>query len=151
MPTSKTPKNTPAPRSGHSRASVAVARRRAASKPLYVMRNNRPTHVLVPIDEYQELVNGAEVQQVVARLEDPTTQWVPARTAAVEFAGSWIAAARQRAGLTQKQLAERVGVPQSQISRIEKHPDHTTLRTMKRIAAALGLDVAALLSFATRR
>lgn len=115
------------------------------------MRNNRPTHVLVPIDEYEELVNGAEVQQVVARLEDPTARWVPARTAAVEFAGSWIAAARQQAGLTQKQLAERVGVPQSQISRIEKHPDHTTLRTMKRIAAALGLDVAALLSFATPR
>ena len=115
------------------------------------MRNYRPTHVLVPIDEYEELVSGAEAQELVARLEDPSTKWVPAKTAAAQFAGSWIAAARQQAGLTQKQLAERVGVPQSQISRIEKHPDHTTLRTMKRIATALGLDLAALLSFATAR
>jgi transcriptional regulator with XRE-family HTH domain len=41
-------------------------------------------------------------------------------------------------------------VPQSQISRIEKNPERSTVRTIKRIAKALGLDLATLMSFATR-
>ena len=83
-------------------------------------------------------------------LDDPTTKWIPAEEAALEFAGDSISEARKRAGLTQKQLADKMGMPQSQISRIEKHPDRTTLRTMKRVAAALEIDISALMSFAAK-
>ncbi|HSW44699.1 MAG TPA: helix-turn-helix transcriptional regulator [Phycisphaerae bacterium] len=32
-------------------------------------------------------------------------------------------------------------MPQSQISRIERNPDHTSVNTLKRIARALDVDV----------
>jgi DNA-binding XRE family transcriptional regulator len=117
---------------------------------VYVVRNNRATHVLLPIDQYEELLNALEAHELAAKLDDPSTKWIPAEQAALQIAGSWLAEARKKAALTQKQLADRVGVPQSQISRIEKSPDHTTLRTMKRIAAALGVDIGTLMSFAAR-
>jgi transcriptional regulator with XRE-family HTH domain len=46
--------------------------------------------------------------------------------------------------LSQTQLGAKLNLPQSQISRIERNPDHTTLRTLKRVARALGVDVRAL-------
>jgi ribosome-binding protein aMBF1 (putative translation factor) len=47
-----------------------------------------------------------------------------------------IAEARQRAGLTQAQLAERVGTTQSVISRWESGRGEPSTRSMKRIAEA---------------
>lgn len=47
--------------------------------------------------------------------------------------------ARQAAGLTQAQLAERLGVSQAQVARIEKRGyDAYTLNTLRRYVAALG-------------
>ena len=47
--------------------------------------------------------------------------------------------ARQAAGLTQVQMAERLGVTQSQVSRIEKSGyDAYTLNTLRRYVEALG-------------
>jgi transcriptional regulator with XRE-family HTH domain len=45
----------------------------------------------------------------------------------------------------QKQLTAKLKMPQSQISRIERNPNHTTVRTLKRIAKALGVEVSALI------
>ena len=150
MPASKTSKTPKASRTRGTRASLGVANRRVLSKPRYVIRNNRATHVLLTVDEYENLMNAAEAQELIAKLNDPSTKWIPAEQAFVQIAGSWIADARKKAGLTQKQLADKMGMPQSQISRIEKHPDRTTLRTMKRVAAALEIDISALLSFAAK-
>jgi DNA-binding XRE family transcriptional regulator len=47
--------------------------------------------------------------------------------------------ARLAAGLTQKQVAERLGVSQAQVARIEKEDyDSYTLTTLRRYVAALG-------------
>jgi len=47
--------------------------------------------------------------------------------------------ARQQAGLTQEQMAQRLGVSQAQVSRIEKEGyDAYTLTTLRRYVAALG-------------
>jgi DNA-binding XRE family transcriptional regulator len=47
--------------------------------------------------------------------------------------------ARQQAGLTQQQMAERIGVSQAQVARIEKEGyDAYTLNTLRRYVAALG-------------
>ena len=117
----------------------------------YVMQDDRPTHVILPIEQYDDLMDALEAQELADRLDDPATEWVKAEDAVLEIAGSWIARARKQAGLTQKQLAAKLRVPQSQISRIEKNPERSTVKTMKRIAKALGLDIAALMSFATRK
>lgn len=52
-----------------------------------------------------------------------------------------IAFRRQDAGLSQKQLAERVGTTQQQISRLERPGYRGSLTTLERVADALGLDV----------
>jgi DNA-binding XRE family transcriptional regulator len=151
MSASKAQTATKTSRSRRARGSIEVASRRVLREPAYLVRNNRPTHVLLRIDEYEELLRAREAHELIAKLEDPNTKWVPVDQAMMEIVGSWLAQARKKAGLTQKQLADRLRVPQSQISRIEKNPDRTTLRTMKRIAAALGVEVGELLSSAQRR
>jgi DNA-binding XRE family transcriptional regulator len=73
------------------------------------------------LDEQAEMVPGAELQ---------------ARALAID-----IRSARRAKGLTQAALAKRAGIPQSQVSRVERDPTRTTLRTLKRIARALDLPV----------
>ncbi|MGE0480229.1 MAG: helix-turn-helix domain-containing protein [Phycisphaerae bacterium] len=102
-------------------------------------------HVLVPVAEYERMRDALERCELLERLSAPASEYVDDKAAALIIAGGELAAARRRAGLTQRQLGERLGVPQSQISRIERDPDRSTIRTMKRIAAALGVDVASLL------
>lgn len=48
---------------------------------------------------------------------------------------------RERHGLTQGQLAERCGVNQADISRIERGSTSPTARTLQRIADALDADI----------
>jgi len=83
--------------------------------------------------------------RAMKELESEDTEWISADDAAIRLAGSRIRQARISRGLTQKQLAERLHVPQSQISRIERDPDRSTVRTLKRIAKELSVDVRALL------
>lgn len=49
-----------------------------------------------------------------------------------------VIAARSASNLTQKQLAQRSGVSQANISKIENGNYHPSLSTLKRIADALG-------------
>jgi UDP-N-acetylglucosamine 1-carboxyvinyltransferase len=99
----------------------------------------------VPVDEYERLIAASMAEHAAASLEDDKTEWVDADTVARELARDRIVGARKAAGLTQKQLGDKLGLPQSQISRIERQPDRTTVRTLKRVARALGVDVGALL------
>ena len=46
--------------------------------------------------------------------------------------------AREAAGLTQEQVASRIGTKKSAISRIENHADNITLATLKAYAQAVG-------------
>lgn len=57
-----------------------------------------------------------------------------------EFIGGAVKQARSKAGLTQEQLAEKSGLPQSHISRIECSRLSPSSATIEKIAAALGLD-----------
>ena len=109
-----------------------------------MVENGRATHVLVPIDEYEELIKSGMVSRAVAQIESGDDDFVDANDFALVLATERIAKARKAKGLTQKQLGEKLNLPQSQISRIERNPDHTTVRTLKRIARALAVDIAAL-------
>ena len=86
------------------------------------------------------------IEETISRLAaDSKTNWVDADDLALDLAADRIAKARKAAGLTQKQLADKLGLPQSQISRIERNPDRTTVRTLRRLAQALNVDVSKLL------
>jgi predicted transcriptional regulator len=52
-----------------------------------------------------------------------------------------IAEARKKKRLTQAQLAKKVGMPQSQLARIESGNHNVTLKNLARVAGALDLRV----------
>jgi DNA-binding XRE family transcriptional regulator len=72
-------------------------------------------------------------------LADPERQTIYEEEAAKSELWLQLVQARQAAGLTQKQVAERLGVSQAQVSRIEKENyDAYTLTTLRKYVAALG-------------
>lgn len=105
------------------------------------MERGQARYVLVPIEEYEEWVKMEMALAADQKLAAPDAEWVDFDDYKLGLAGSKIAAARKARGLTQTQLARRLRLPQSQISRIERNPDRTTVRTLKRIARALRVDV----------
>ncbi len=105
-----------------------------------------PAYVLIPLDQYEMLSKSDVLNRALDRLADRGEPVVDGDEFALELAAGRIARARKEAGLTQAQLAARLKLPQSQISRIERNPDHTTVRTLKKIARALGVDISALVS-----
>jgi DNA-binding XRE family transcriptional regulator len=58
-----------------------------------------------------------------------------------EHVGAKIRQLRAEAGMTQDQLAETAGLPQSHISRIENAQHSATHLTLEKIAKALGVEV----------
>ncbi len=52
--------------------------------------------------------------------------------------GAILRQAREQAGITQEELAERIHTRKSAISRIENHADDIRLSTLRNIAQALG-------------
>lgn len=49
--------------------------------------------------------------------------------------------ARKASGLTQKQLSERTGIAQADISKLESGNANPSLRTLQRLAAGMGMRV----------
>ncbi len=52
--------------------------------------------------------------------------------------GVMLKIAREKAGITQEQLAQKMNTKKSAISRIENHADDIKLSTLKKFAQALG-------------
>ena len=49
--------------------------------------------------------------------------------------------ARKASGLTQKELAERTGIAQADISKLENGSANPSLRTLRRLAAGMGMQL----------
>lgn len=58
-----------------------------------------------------------------------------------QLAGNLLRLARMRRGLSQRQLADVAGVPQSTIARIETHRQQPTLPLLARLLAAADLEL----------
>lgn len=58
-----------------------------------------------------------------------------------QLAGNLVRLARVRRGLSQRQLAELAGVPQSTVARIETHRQQPTLPLLARLLAAADLEL----------
>jgi ribosome-binding protein aMBF1 (putative translation factor) len=95
--------------------------------------------------EYEQLQIAARAELISRKLQHPAEDWADADDFGLRLAADRLTRARKSAGLTQEQLAARLKMPQSQVSRIERNPDRTTVRTLKRIAKALRVDVSALI------
>ncbi len=127
---------------------------RGGDPPAKVFHGGAFTHVIVAIEAYNSLVqDSAELEAIRALGEldrdgadaSSSDDWIDGEDFAAEVAADALLSARKEKGLTQQQLAKKVGIPQSQISRIERNPDRTTVKTMRKIAKALGVDVSRIL------
>lgn len=77
------------------------------------------------------------------QMADPAFRRVYAAEAAKKELWLQLVEARQAAGLTQAQMAERLGVGQSQVAKVERHGyEAYTLTTLRRYVQALGEDFA---------
>lgn len=76
-----------------------------------------------------QLLQNEEVKTEYERLE-PEYQVIHA-----------IVAARQEQHLTQQELADRTGIDRSDISKLENGSANPSLRTLKRLAAGLGMQL----------
>jgi DNA-binding XRE family transcriptional regulator len=65
---------------------------------------------------------------------EPLSRWLA-------WVSERIHAERKKAGLTQVELAEKAGLPQSHISRLEGGKHSPSRATLEKIAAALGVEV----------
>lgn len=66
---------------------------------------------------------------------------VPLPSGGVSAVAVQVCHLREQHGLTQAELAERCGLHQADISRIERGTKSPTTRTLQRIADALGADL----------
>jgi DNA-binding XRE family transcriptional regulator len=102
-----------------------------------IMQRERRDHIKEGEQAYQAWRN--------ALLGDPKAREIYIEEAAKKELWLQLVEARQAAGLTQVELARRLGVSQAQVARIEKSGyDSYTLNTLRRYVQALGkrLEVA---------
>ena len=105
----------------------------------------RPTHIVLTIEEYRDLQKALASHPAVAeglkRLHDPSLKTYTMEEVARLVFGNHIRACRERAGLTQEELARRLGCTQSFISQIEAADARPTLGTLQKVAEALGCPI----------
>jgi len=55
--------------------------------------------------------------------------------------GFALASQRKKQGLTQEEIAKKIGSSAPQVSRTEHRPEHSNVRTLARYAAAVGMEL----------
>lgn len=103
---------------------------------------DKPTAVLVPFEVFeklQEQIEAAVEDYLDAKAIEEASETPQEEYEVVNPTHAKIKQARTAAGLTQRQLAEKMGVKQPFIARLERPGAFPTVRTLQRIARALGL------------
>lgn len=111
----------------------------------YLVEDGKPTFIQVPVDRYRELITAEAALKAASALQDENPESMKIDDAEVRLAKNRLVAARTARGLSQRELGKKLGMQQSHISNIEKNPDRVHLRTLKRVARALGVDVRSLI------
>jgi DNA-binding XRE family transcriptional regulator len=78
---------------------------------------------------------------VKKELSKPAVRRAYEEETAVLKIGLELANQRRRKGLTQAEVARRIGTSAPQLSRTERRPENANMRTLMRYAAAVGMDL----------
>ena len=97
--------------------------------------NGKPAFAVVPYAEYMKLI-----ERTGGRLDEEVT--LPHEVVKMSTLGrmSLIRAWREHLGLTQDEVARRMGVTQPAYAKIESGKTQPRIATCKRIAAAMGIE-----------
>jgi DNA-binding XRE family transcriptional regulator len=103
--------------------------------PQIITQNGKPAFAVIPWDDYQTLVRN----QVAA---DESDIWFPNEVVKANVRGdSLIKAWREHFKLTQAELAEKAGMKQSALARLEGGSSTPRKSTLAKIAESLGISV----------
>jgi DNA-binding XRE family transcriptional regulator len=75
------------------------------------------------------------------QLADPTVRQAYEEETKVLSIGMELAKQRKRAGMTQAELAKKIGTSTPQLSRTERRPENVNMRTLIRYAEAVGMNL----------
>jgi len=93
-----------------------------------------PLYALVPWNEYEERFEGRPDEEVTIPLEVIEMQYLGGEVL------SLIRAWREHLGLTQSEVAQRMGISQPAFAQMEASGVRPRPATLKKIAAALGIE-----------
>ncbi len=100
-----------------------------------ILQDGKPAFAVIPWEEYQELINrDQEIEHDV---------WIPheiVKQVAIEEI-SIIRAWREYFDLTQKELAQKTGIAQSALARLEKSSSKPRTSTLKKLANAMEISL----------
>lgn len=103
--------------------------------PQIITQNGKPAFAVIPWDEYQELVSN-QIQR------DESDIWFPNEVVKANLRGdSLVKAWREYFKLTQTELAEKAGMKQSALARLESSDSTPRKSTLIKLADALGISV----------
>ena len=111
----------------------------------YIEKNGRRTHAVLDIKEYERLLAAAEDAADAAAVRNARAMreaLVPGDIAERLIAGeNPVKVWRGYRGMTQFELAEKAGLDQADVSRIERGQREPTGRTLRALANALDVTV----------
>jgi len=100
-------------------------------EPQVITQNGKPAFAAIPWDVYERLTSGTKTADV----------WFPNDVVKANTRGdSLIKAWRDHFGLTQAELAERAGMEQAALARLETSKSTPRRTTVDRLAIAIGID-----------
>ena len=107
----------------------------AHTDPQIIIQNGKPAFAVIPWGTYQKLLhNQAE--------GDESDVWFPNEVVKANVRGETLFKAwREYFKLTQKELAEKAGMKQSALARLENGNSKPRKATLKKIAEALGIEL----------
>jgi DNA-binding XRE family transcriptional regulator len=115
-----------------------------------IERDGEPEYAVVPIETYRRLLERAEeaadvraFDEALAAVANGEDEVVPAEVARRLLSGEEtpVRVWREYRGLTQAELAAMAGVGKSYLSQVERGSKAGSLRLMRRLATALGVDM----------
>ena len=102
--------------------------------------------VLMAEKDYDQLLDALDVLEAERILADPKERYYTWDEVKSELIANRIAEIRKHKRVSQQELARRLKVKQSTVSRMEKKNANLTLATLRKVAKALGCSVHELLA-----
>ena len=98
-----------------------------------IRQGGKPAFAVVPYDKWLEITGSDEDENI----------YIPHEVVGYQLKEglSLIAAWRKHLNITQKELAAKTGMTQPAIAQIEKPGSKTQVKTLEKIAMAMGLDI----------
>lgn len=113
-----------------------------------ISQDGKPAFVVIPIDEWRQIESTLEdrgdVAAVRAFLKDPTETFPDVVVGSILDGAHPIKAFREHRGMTQAQLASKVGTTSVYISQIERGDRRAGRKLQGKIGLALGVEAALL-------